>query len=131
MLGGLAEALVMAIEASPRDMSAIVGVRSDLAIGLGEHLAKEDGFLYEKSIRATEANFTEALDRFESDFANLGEDWKAYLEEWPADAIAHDFDRFAEATVSLMGRLGARIAHENSLLYPLALQGGRIRLRAA
>jgi hypothetical protein len=126
----LTDRLIGAITASPRDLDAIVDLRNELAIVLHEHLAKEDGFLYVESLRASEAHFVEALDTFEQDFARLGEDWKRYLEEWPGDLIAHDIDHFSAITIALLTRLKARITHENTLLYPLALQQGRIRLRA-
>lgn len=131
LLGMLAEAVIAALRTSPRDIPSIVAARNELAVTLNEHLAKEDGFLYQRSLSENEIDFAGALDKFERDFAALREDWNIYLEEWSADLIAHDFDQFAEATEALLNRLGARIAHENRLLYPLALQSGRIRLRVA
>jgi hypothetical protein len=130
-LARLTDSLIESLSASPLDIPGIVHLRNELAVALHEHLAKEDAFLYQKSLRASETDFQEAICKFESDFAALSADWSAYLGEWPADVIAADFDTFSEITENLLIRLKARIAHENALLYPLALQQGRILLRAS
>jgi hypothetical protein len=130
-LGRLADTLVVAVNAAPRDLPEIMNARSQLAVALDEHLGKEDGFLNEQSLRGTETDFASALERFQSDFAMLREDWEIYLAEWNGDVIAHDFDQFRNTTVEIIARLTARMQHENTLLYPLALQQGRIKLRAA
>jgi iron-sulfur cluster repair protein YtfE (RIC family) len=127
----LAENLVGAVNAPSCDIPDIVNARSQLAIALDEHLSKEDGFLYEWSLRETEADFASALEKFESDFASLRDDWGTYLAEWNGDVIAHDLDHFRDATSQIIARLMERIHHENTMLYPLALQQGRIKLRAA
>jgi hypothetical protein len=126
----LTDRLIGAVIAPSRDIDDIVQLRNELAIVLHEHLAKEDGFLYAESLRASAVSFGEALTKFEQDFAKLSEDWQQYLTEWPSDLIAQDIEHFSETTVTLLTRLKARITHENALLYPLALQQGRISLRA-
>ena len=130
-LGRLADGLIEAASAPSRDVSNILNLRNELSVRLHEHLSKEDSFLYEKAIRASETHYVAALDKFEKDFQQLAEDWRAYLEEWSRDAIEQDIAYFSETTVALLDRLKARIAHENSLMYPLALQQGRIALRAS
>jgi len=126
----LAERLIAAAEASPRDLDDILMLRTELAVVLHAHLSKEDSFLYEKSMRENGTDFVAALDKFETDYAALTGDWQLYLEEWTADVIAEDIDHFCATTVEIIARLQARVAHENGLLYPLALQQGRIKLRA-
>lgn len=64
-------------------------------------------------------------------FADLKEDWALYLHEWTTDTIELDWRNFAHATQWIIERLRKYIAQENDILYPLALQTGRIRLRAA
>lgn len=125
-----ADRLAAAIDATPRDMALIVNLRSELTVLLAEHLAKEDSFLYVESLRANEADFRAALDAFERDFAALSGDWVAYMERWPVDSVPADVEEFCSATSELLARLKARITHENRLMYPLALERGRIRLRA-
>ncbi len=127
---GIAERLIAAVCAAPRDLVGILMLRSELAIVLQEHLDKEDSFLYEKSLRQTKGDFIAAIDKFEANYASLTADWQAYLEEWTLDVIAKDLDHFCAVTLEIIARLQARVAHENGLLYPLALQQGRIQLRA-
>jgi len=127
----LAGSLIETATLSSRNIPDMLDLRNALSIRLDEHMAKEDGFLYERIIRASETHYLAALDKFEQDFAEFSQHWRAYLEEWPREAIEQDIDRFSDATIALMNRLKARIAHENSLMYPLALQQGRIALRAS
>lgn len=127
---GIADRLIAAVSASPRDLVGILMLRSELAIVLEEHLLKEDSFLYEKSLTQAGGDFASEIDRFEANYASLTADWQSYLDEWTLDVIANDLDHFCATTVEIIARLQARVAHENGLLYPLALQQGRIKLRA-
>ena len=93
--------------------------------------------------RAAEASFLDAasengLDAFEAErralrdeFAELADSWTSYLDRWTCAAIAADRAAFAQETGDMMTAFKLRIARENSITYPLALESGRIALHAA
>lgn len=100
-----------------------------LALCLDTHLAHEDEYLYAGDAARTPALLDRAVGRLTTDFAALKAEWSTYLREWSEENISIDWPSFARATVWMMEQLRARIAFENAVLYPLALQYGRIRLR--
>jgi hypothetical protein len=115
-------------------VSDVVGAlfaRANLSIALDDHLSREDAFLYGKLIGTQPDRFPGAVSKFHADFAELASAWQDYLKMWDPSAIASDWTEFCRETTIMMGWLRQRIADENALLYPLALQTGRIRLRQA
>jgi len=98
---------------------------------LDTHLYAEADFIYADEMRKDPSRLETEIIAFEQEFADLKADWGDYLTEWSEDNIASDWAEFAGVTARMMGRLLERIAAENAVLYPLALQHGRIRLRAA
>lgn len=113
------------------DVAGVMCLRATLSITLDDHLSREDSFLYDQLLGATDKVFPEAVLAFRRSFADLAADWGDYLTSWDAECIRADWTTFASETIAMMIRLRARIADENALLYPLALQRGHIRLRAA
>lgn len=108
-----------------------LAARAVLSIALDDHLRSEDGFLYDPLISSSPRDYPNAVNTFHQSFADLAGDWSEYLRSWDAACIEADRDAFNRETIAMMARLRARIAEENRLLYPLALQRGHIRLRAA
>lgn len=122
------EIIEMVQPVEPRAIEVFNRLRS-LSACLDEHLASEQGFLYADHFQAKTARLDEEVAAFERAFEDLKEEWALYLQEWTPDNIAIDWRNFSHATQWIMGRLRERIAQENDILYPLALQCGRIRLR--
>lgn len=129
-MDGLAEQLI-ALISGREDAAGALCLRATLSITLDDHLSREDSFLYDELLGATDKVFPAAVLEFRRSFADLAADWGDYLSSWDAECIRADWASFAAETVAIMHRLRARIADENALLYPLALQKGHIRLRAA
>lgn len=128
-MDGLAEYLLALVESSgPRAEEAFSLIRR-LSACLDEHLAAEQSFLYANHFAAVPGRLDEEVTAFERTFADLKEEWALYLHEWTPDNISIDWRNFAHATQWIIRRLRERIAQENDILYPLALQKGRIRLR--
>jgi len=126
----LAQRLVE-IAGDREDVAGALCLRATLSIALEDHLSREDSFLYDQLLGATDSVYPEAVLNFRRSFADLAADWGDYLTSWDAECIRADWEGFAAETDAIMVRLRARIAEENGLLYPLALQKGHIRLRAA
>jgi len=122
---------LIAIATDREDVTGALCLRATLSITLDDHLSREDSFLYDQLLGATDTVFPTAVLDFRRSFADLATDWGGYLTSWDAECIRADWEGFASETIAIMIRLRARIAEENALLYPLALQKGRIRLRAA
>lgn len=98
---------------------------------LDAHLAAEADFMYADEMRKDPTRLDTEIIAFEQEFADLKNNWADYLAQWSLEAITADWAGFASATTMMMHRLLERIEAENAVLYPLALQHGRIRLRAA
>ncbi len=98
---------------------------------LHTHLQAEADFIYADELRKDPSRLDNEVTAFEQEFSDLKRDWGRYLVKWSKDNIAADRSKFSDETVRMMGRLLERIEAENAVLYPLALQHGRIRLRAA
>jgi hypothetical protein len=127
----LAQDLLALVERpEPRVEEAFSLVRR-LSACLDEHLAAEQGFLYANHLAAALGRLDEEVVAFERAFADLKEEWALYLLEWTPENIGIDWRNFAHATGWVIRRLRERIAQENDILYPLALQQCRIRLRPA
>ena len=126
----LADRMLGAVAGAP-DIGTAIGIRSELSVAVGSHLTREEHFFYEELMAPRDGKFPAAVAEFRSSFASLTEAWSDYLRHWDADGIAADWAGFARQTTAMMNRLRERIADENRLLYPLALQSCRIRLRTA
>lgn len=98
---------------------------------LDTHLKAEADFIYADELRKDPSRLNNEVAAFEQAFSDLRNDWGAYLLRWSENTIASDWSKFSDETARMMGRLLERIEAENAVLYPLALQYGRIRLRAA
>lgn len=126
----LADRMAGAVAGVP-EIATAIGIRSELSVAVGSHLTREEDFFYEELMAPGDGKFPAAVAEFRRSFASLTEAWSDYLGHWDADRIATDWAGFARQTTAIMNRLRERIADENRLLYPLALQSCRIRLRTA
>lgn len=102
-----------------------------LSASMNEHLNAENGFLYDQHYRAEPGRLQKEVEAFERDFRELDVEWSLYMNEWTLENISVDWRNFAHATLWVMTRFRDRLVQENDILYPLALQSGRIRLRAS
>lgn len=114
-----------------RSVAEVLSLRADLSVTLDHHMSSEDGFLYNDLISQRCPGYPQAIDRFHDSFADLATDWEDYLRSWDEQCVDASWEEFADQTIHMMRRLRARIAEENALLYPMALRGGGIRLKAA
>jgi hypothetical protein len=97
---------------------------------LTAHRAAEASFLAEHDGNGTSDAFDAEWTALEDAFSELSDGWKAYLGRWTVAAIETDRAAFAQETGDLMTVFKLRIARENSITYPLALETGRILLHA-
>lgn len=114
-----------------KQVSYALALRGDLSQALEEHLSGEDASLYAQESRACDRDFRKVASDFSEDFSHLASAWADYLYGWDAESIHADWEGFADETSDMMQRIIRRIFEENSVLYPLALEKGLIRLRAA
>ncbi|MBB6123503.1 hypothetical protein [Sphingobium subterraneum] len=98
---------------------------------LEAHFLDDADFLYDDPTCTRPTSLDDAVRKVESAFAELKTRWRTYRTQWSADNIAQDWEGFAQDSAAIMHRILDRIAQENAVLYPLALQHSRIRLRAA
>lgn len=94
------------------------------------HRAAEASFLKTDPAHAPSDPFETELRALTEEFAELSESWAAYLGRWTRTAIAADRTAFWGETSDMMTALKLRIARENDITYPLALETGRISLNA-
>lgn len=102
---------------------------AEMSVILSAHLAAEAEFLYGKAQGPADHEFAATLADFEQDFSLLDEGWRHFLSHWTPQHIAADRPGFQSQASDLMTVLKLRIARENAVLYPLALEKGRISLR--
>ncbi len=119
----LADRLSTIAMAEAEDAMAALLARGALASALGAHLQREGEFLYPDLLGGP---FSDAVIRFERDFADLVALWSGYLMDWTASAIAADWRKFRGETVYMMDRLKQQISEENAILYPLAIEEERL-----
>ena len=119
-------ALIDAVEAvvaapTPAPAAALQAVTA-LRVALDAHLAAEDAHIYPRL--AGSASLAEQAIGLQliSEFRHLTGDWSLYLLRWKPAVIARDWAGFATETREMLVRLRARVARENALLYPLAVQ---------
>lgn len=122
---------IMALSASEPDAAAGYRMLGAFKARLDDHLADEADFLYEDHMRADPTRMDDEVRRFTRAFEDLTAQWGRYLVEWTEDGMSRDWDGFVRSSQAIMQRMRQRIAQENAVLYPLALQHSRIRLRAA
>lgn len=105
-------------------------LKANLSTALADHLGSEDVALYPRLARSADPKLVGAAETFACELAALKVDWSIYLEEWSDDVIESDWATFAHETRAMMARLRARMARENACLYPAALRGSALTLRA-
>lgn len=130
-LDALAEALEAHVAAQQPDIPATLAAKSILSITLDAHLRDEDAGLYAKLAGRSDLGLGNLSLSLQQELESLRHDWSAYLTEWCDDAVESDWRNFVEETRRMMARLRDRIARENGYLFPLALQGSALSLRAA
>lgn len=124
-----ARRLENAAGAATPDTATIVGLRSELACAVNEHLHHEDRTVYALLIGLGTKGVLNAAIDFEALFQALKCDWEDYLADWDADCILADWEGFQAETSAIMARLRERVRTETDLIYPLALKQGMIPLR--
>jgi hypothetical protein len=129
-IDALTERLEACCRSSRPDPEGAVRLRTAIKDAFDSHLDHEDVAIYAELLKSG-GQSAETIRHFEDKFARLGADWERYLTEWDAECLAADWDTFREETTVLMARVRERTREETSLIYPLALQKGVIRLRAA
>jgi hypothetical protein len=92
------------------------------------HRAAEASFLQNSSDNAATDAFEVELRALREDFSELADSWTSYLARWTPPAITQSRAAFAQETTDMMTAFKLRIARENSVTYPLALETGRIAL---
>lgn len=113
-------AVARALATGAQACRALTDVMDEL---LERHLGEEALFLHDAR---PDSEFARVIADFEAGFGDLHENWLLYRTQWDVPAIAADHRGFASATADMMTALKLRIARENEVLYPLALELGRI-----
>lgn len=118
----------VAAHADPAELAA--GVKRLDAV-LVPHLAIEDQEIYPLLLASRDAGqrimAAEAIDAY----AHVAGTWRDFIARWDAAAIAADRTGFGSVLESFLDTLSGRVRIENEILYPMALRGAHIRLRAA
>lgn len=112
--------------ASPAGSSALI---AEMEAILATHLAAEAECLYGKTGADNDNELAATLADFEQDFSLLDAHWCQFVDHWTTKRIAAERAGFQSAATDVMTALKLRIARENAVLYPLALEKGRIALR--
>jgi hypothetical protein len=92
------------------------------------HRAAEASFLQSGPDNGLTDAFEVELRALREDFSELADSWTSYLGRWTPPAITENRAAFGQETTDLMTAFKLRIARENSITYPLALETGRIAL---
>jgi hypothetical protein len=95
----------------------------ELADLLARHLAREADFMFDEHDGWV---FGRTIAAFTQQFGEFSTSWQAYLVRWTEAAIDADRKAYAGETMDLMTAFKLRLARENEVLYPLALERGRI-----
>ena len=128
-LDALADQLVARARDHKAPAAECGAVLTEMEAILATHLAAEAEFLYDKARAHNDNHFAATLADFEQDFSLLDEHWHHFARHWTVARIEDDCATFQSAAGDLMTALKLRIARENAVLYPLALEKGRIALR--
>lgn len=94
------------------------------------HRKAEASFLQSSTQNGLFDAFEAELLALRNEFSELADSWSNYLGRWTQSAIAADRAGFGQETTDMMTAFKLRIARENSITYPLALEAGRISLHA-
>ena len=113
-------------EAPAADCAALLEEMSAIMV---VHLKAEEELLYSEAPGADDQGLATTLADFEQDFSVLDEHWRQFVEHWTVKRIDTDRLHFRSQTSDMMTALKLRIARENTILYPIALEKGRISLR--
>jgi iron-sulfur cluster repair protein YtfE (RIC family) len=97
---------------------------------LAAHLAHEQTDVYPALIGGRDRAAADAASTAAREFVGVSIEWSCFLARWSDAEIAADWPGFAAASEAMFARIEAHIRRENELLYPLALAGSHIRLRA-
>lgn len=115
-------------ESSPATLAAHLRYLDSL---LTPHLAIEDGQIYPLLLASDDAGQRIMAEEAINAFAPLATDWSAFVAIWEEPVIAADRNGFVAGLQGLLDTLQRRVRAENEVLYPMALRGAHIRLRAA
>ena len=93
--------------------------------------AIQDSFLYTDASRLEKTPLEKQVGSFDPILADVKAEWMIYAAEWNEENIGIDWQTFGRDTLQIVTLLRERISERNEVLYPLALQENRIRLRSA
>lgn len=97
---------------------------------LTPHLAIEDEQIYPLLLASDDAGQRIMAEEAITAYASVASDWRTFVAAWREPAIAADRTGFATGLQALLSTLQQRVKAENEILYPMALRGAHIRLRA-
>ena len=122
-MNALADRLIVSARRDHAPASVCHQLMIDLADQFARHLSRQALFLFDERDGWV---FGQAIAGFSRQFDDFSECWQVHLKRWTQVAIEEDRKRFAGETMDLMTAFKLRIARENDILYPLALERGRI-----
>lgn len=125
LMEALADRLIAMARPGQGEAALCHALLTDLAQRHASHQAVEMEFLRVDRCRPA-SPFDREVALFEAQFSTLDESWSDYLKRWSVKAIGSDRLAFCSETMDMMTALKLRFACENELLYPLALEAGRI-----
>lgn len=95
------------------------------------HEAVDATVLHAETDCGQPSRFEAAVLAYRRDHGYADAAWMRYYNSWTREKIERDWSGFARATLIIMDAERTRMAHEDRVLYPMALQANRVRLRAA
>lgn len=125
-LDAMADRLIACARTGPATPAACRAMMMALGDRLERHLRQEAELLGDDAHAAIQTVFDAEVAAFHEEFAELPDCWRTYLSRWDEPRIADNRMRYVGETADLMTVLKLRIARENEVLYPLALEWGRI-----
>jgi hypothetical protein len=128
-LDALADQLVAQARNHGSPAADCAAVLTEMEAILSTHLSAEAEFLYDKARADNDNEFAATLADFEQDFSLLDEHWHQFVRDWTVEWIEANRAGFQSQASDIMTALKLRIARENAVLYPMALEQGRIALR--
>ena len=130
-IDALAAALGTMLDRPTAEPEAVVALLSELAMAIEEHRRNAHRIVYQRLLDGSNAAAAVTVAHFAEQFGVLEVEWHAYLGDWGADCIAADWEQFGVETRAALDHLLRRLRNEAAVIYPIALQRGAIRLRAA